>query len=59
VLWDVTLQSGDFATWGGRLKSGDIVLMHFTRTFASDFKILKSKMAAQNLGFANLTDYIH
>ena len=58
VLWDVTLQAGDLTTWGGRLKSGDIVLMHFTRTFASDFKILKSRMAVEHLGFANLADYI-
>jgi hypothetical protein len=46
------------ATYGGPIKAGDIVLMHFTKTFASDFKLLQSRMRKQGLTFASLNDYL-
>jgi peptidoglycan/xylan/chitin deacetylase (PgdA/CDA1 family) len=58
LLWDVTVHAGSLQTWGGRITSGDVVLMHFTPSFASDFRLLRARVAAQHLEFADLADYL-
>jgi peptidoglycan/xylan/chitin deacetylase (PgdA/CDA1 family) len=58
LLWDVTVNSGSYQTWGGPIKAGDIVLMHFTPSFASDFRLLRARMAARHLEFGDLRDYL-
>lgn len=58
VLWDVTAQGGKIATWGGPIKAGDIILMHFTRSFPADLALVKARVARAGLRFARLTDYL-
>ncbi|HEY3684307.1 MAG TPA: polysaccharide deacetylase family protein [Streptosporangiaceae bacterium] len=59
VLWRDSVQlKGRIAYQEGRLRPGDVILMHFRPGLAHDFPIVLSRIRHQGLELGRLTDYV-
>jgi len=58
VLWRVRV-NGDFVeTWGGPIRRGDIILLHYRKDLALSLAALKMKLDEAGLAPAPLDDYL-
>jgi hypothetical protein len=58
VEWSAAMDGGELTVRGGRLGPGDIVLLHFRPTLASDLALLLDKIRAAGLTVGRLEDYL-
>ena len=59
VMWRAAVNNGVVQLQAGTsLQPGDIILMHFRKTFDEDFDAALAKAQADGLRFAALTDYL-
>lgn len=59
LLWKVSMNGWVMTTWGGPIRAGDIVLVHYVDSIGLSFKRLRREMESQGLRPAILTDYIN
>jgi peptidoglycan/xylan/chitin deacetylase (PgdA/CDA1 family) len=58
VMWDAVVDKGKLLVPGGRLRAGDIVLLHFTPELAKDLKVAVKAAHKAGLRPADLATYI-
>lgn len=59
VMWSASITDGVVHVEDGdRLRPGDIVLMHFTKTFAADYRAFVRQVLADGLTAMPLTDFL-
>ena len=58
VLWDVSVNGEKIATYGGPLKAGDIILMHWRKNLHLSLQKVLSEAKRLGLTPANLSDYL-
>ena len=58
IMWDVSADGKRFSTWGGPVKKGDIILMHWNANSLQTLKLILRKMKEQGLTPASLADYL-
>lgn len=58
LMWKVSMNGWVITTWGGPIKAGDIVLIHYVDSIGLSFKRLRREMEAQGLRPAILSDYL-
>jgi peptidoglycan/xylan/chitin deacetylase (PgdA/CDA1 family) len=58
VLWDAVVDRGRLSVPGGRLRPGDIVLLHFTKDLGKELRIALRAIRQAGLVPANLADYL-
>lgn len=59
LLWKVSLNGWVMTTWGGPIRAGDIILIHYVDSIGLSFKRLRREMESQGLRPAVLSDYIN
>ena len=58
LLWDVSVNGANIATYGGPMKAGDIVLMHWREDLHVSLKKVLAEAKRLGLKPANLGDYL-
>ena len=59
VMWDAVVDGGRLTTrYGGGLKPGSVILLHYTAKLAVDLKVAVTAARAAGLRPANLDDYL-
>lgn len=58
VMWNAVVDKGRLSVPGGKLRAGDIVLLHFTKDLARDLKVAVKALHKAGLRPASLADYI-
>jgi peptidoglycan/xylan/chitin deacetylase (PgdA/CDA1 family) len=58
VLWNAVVDKGRLSVPGGRLRPGDIVLLHFTKNLAADLRVAVRAAHRAGLVPASLADYL-
>jgi peptidoglycan/xylan/chitin deacetylase (PgdA/CDA1 family) len=58
VLWKVVVSGSEVATWGGPIRRGDIILLHYRPSLAASLKVLDEALRKQGLRPALLGDYL-
>lgn len=59
LMWKVSMNGWVITTWGGPIRAGDIVLIHYVDSIGLSFKRLRREMESQGLHPAILSDYIN
>jgi len=57
ILWDATYVNGQLATWGGGLKPGDIIILHFNSSTYDDLNSLIDLIRRDSLGVGRLEQF--
>ena len=58
VLWKVVVSGNEIATWGGPIRRGDIILLHYRPSLATSLEVLDEALRKQGLRPALLGDYL-
>jgi peptidoglycan/xylan/chitin deacetylase (PgdA/CDA1 family) len=58
VMWRVRVNGARVETWGGPIRRGDIILLHYRRDLALSLASLKTQLDAVGLHPAPLDDYL-
>jgi peptidoglycan/xylan/chitin deacetylase (PgdA/CDA1 family) len=58
VMWRATLYGRDLRTWGGPVRAGDVILLHYIQSLPESLRYLKSELARLNLRVASLPEYL-
>ena len=58
VLWRVTLAGRNLRTWGGPIRRGDIILLHYIQSLGESLDYLHHELDRLGLKVADLNDYL-
>ena len=58
VMWDAVVDRGRLSITNGRLRAGDVVLLHFTPHLAHDLQVALRAAHRAGLAPASLADYL-
>lgn len=58
VTWRVTVNGSNISTWGGPIRRGDIILLHFRPDLDKSIKALSEELDRLGLEPADLGDYL-
>ena len=58
LLWKVTVNGRVISTWGGPIRPGDIILMHYRGSLAISLEALSEELDRLGLHPADLADYL-
>ena len=57
-LWRVSLNGRTITTWGGNIKAGDIIIIHYVGSLAQSLRRLERELKRLKLTPARLSDYV-
>lgn len=57
-LWRVSLNGRTITTWGGNIRAGDIIIIHYVNTLAQSLRRLERELKRLKLTPARLSDYV-
>lgn len=58
VLWRVSLNGRTITTWGGNIRAGDIIIVHYVNDMAQSLRRLERELRRLQLTPARLSDYL-
>lgn len=58
VLWRVVVSGEKVSTWGGPIRRGDIIILHYRPSLSSSLVVLEAALQKQGLRPALLSDYL-
>jgi len=58
VLWRVVVSGEKISTWGGPIRRGDIIILHYRPSLAASLTVLDAALRKQGLRPALLGDYL-
>jgi peptidoglycan/xylan/chitin deacetylase (PgdA/CDA1 family) len=58
VLWRVTVSDSTISTWGGPIRRGDIILLHYRASLGTSVRVLAKELKRLKLQPAMLSDYL-
>ena len=57
-LWRVSLNGRTITTWGGNIRAGDIIIIHYVGSLAQSLRRLERELKRLKLTPARLSDYV-
>ena len=58
LMWRVTVWGDVISTWGGGIKAGDVILLHYVKSLDQSLLLLEKELNRLNLKPALLSDYL-
>jgi hypothetical protein len=58
LMWRVTVWGDNISTWGGDIKAGDVILLHYVQSLSQSIRTLEAELRRLGLKPALLSDYL-
>ena len=58
VMWRVTVYGSEIRTWGGPIRQGDIILLHYVPSLGRSLDVLARELSRRGLKPALLSEYL-
>lgn len=58
LMWRATVWGNDISTWGGDIKRGDVILLHYVQSLDQSIRTLDAELRRLGLRPALLSDYL-